>query len=472
MENAIRSKFNRVTVFDKIVLCNWCLGIVLIFCVITSSCKISSIVSFVTMIFFMLLLLIKNTIIFLKYLHFIFAAVAAIIGCAVIEFSNIFLPELSTQASFGGTLPMLVFSWWVFLVVIKHHDSWMVKRQEQRKYVEKNREIHIIDYFATKKYRNIVTLILACTGGILIIYSFFVVFKDPAFVLGLDRFQYSEEFEHGFVYNQATRLAGFLIIPVVVLALYKRSKICWGVICIYCLYAFWTGNKFGIFFSLLCTFSMLLSQKIDFTKERNEKTVIGILLVIVILIGVAVFGVSITNNNDSTDYLLQRTAQQGQLWWKTYNDSRSLHISEIGDEIETIATGEGEISENVGSQYGIYKIMYYVAPHTQIDNKLRSGSRYTETGFAAAYYYLGTIGCILFAVLGAVLTSFFVNSFLFHLRYNQWIRAFIHFRLYGFAQDMISMFIFFSFFGKVSVLCYIILFICKKKIFRIGKNQV
>ena len=117
-------------------------------------------------------------------------------------------------------------------------------------------------------------------------------------------------------------------------------------------------------------------------------------------------------------------------------------------------------------------MMYYTTPKTQVDAKLNSGSRYTEAGFPAAYYYFGIPGCISFAVIGGFLTSVFVNYFLYYLRFNQFIRAFIHLRLYTNMTVLMSMFIFSPYFNKTSIVSYLILLIGHNKIFTYGKEQI
>lgn len=54
----------------------------------------------------------------IKYFAFIFAVIANIAGCAIIEFAEISLPELGTTSYFSGSLPLLVLSRWIFLLII------------------------------------------------------------------------------------------------------------------------------------------------------------------------------------------------------------------------------------------------------------------------------------------------------------------------------------------------------------------
>ena len=147
-------------------------------------------------------------------------------------------------------------------------------------------------------------------------------------------------------------------------------------------------------------------------------------------------------------------------------------MNEFDDEITSVINGDADISNNIGANYGIFKIMYYTTPRTTVDNKLRTGSAYTSSGFASAYYYMGMLGCILFAVLCGVLLSLVVNYFLYYLKYNQFIRAFILYKLYTNTIVLLSAFTIFPFFNKTSMIGYIILIICHNKFFTYKKMQL
>jgi len=455
---------------SKSTAINISIGLVLFSCVLMSEFTFSAHLSLAFMLMFYLLLFVSYSIVYLKYLHFIFGSSIAIIGCAVIELFDMELIELSDYSSFQGSLPLLAFSWWLFLTVLVMHDSWLSERLESR---NDFRLIQIGDLFAEKHRKNCLIMYGAALAGcLLIIFTFMMVFRNPSFRLGIDRFEYAREFNYGPLYEQANRFIRYLLIPCIAVAIYKKSKIGWIALVVYCAHSFWTGNKFGSFFSLLCTFLIIYSKKIEPVIARNKKYIISLALVVAVLVGGAVFAVSFTRDEGASNYLMPRLAQQGQLWWKTYDKSNSYHISEFGDEAASIKNGTTDIKDNVGAKYGIYKIMYYTTPKTQVDAKLDSGSRFTEAGFASAYYYLGLPGCMIFALIGGVLASTFVNYFIYFLRYNQYIRAFIHLRLYTNLTVFMSMFVFFPFFNKTSILSYLILAFGSNKIFRYGNEQI
>lgn len=449
---------------------NLVLGVLLLCNVAFSEFPVTGILSLFYFALFLINVFIYNPVIFLKYLHFIFASTAGIFGCAVIEYFKIHLRELSDMSSFQGSLPLLVFSWWLFLTVLTDRDKRISNMLSSK---QNPQPIEVRDFFSKEtKHSEILLSLISAAGCILIVFTFAKVFTNPSFLLGLDRFDYAKEFDYGFLYDQAERFIRYLLIPCIAVAVYKNSKIGWTALIVYCLHSFWIGSKFGSFFSLLCTFAMLYSQKASERMEDLKKIIAGLMICIIALVGVAVFAVSFTRDEGASNYLLPRIAQQGQLWWKTYSKSERCHIGEFGEEIESLRKGSSEISDNAGARYGIYKIMYYTTPKTQVDAKLQGGSRYTEAGYAAAYYYLGIPGCMLFAIIGAVLTSTFVNYFLYYIRYGQYLRAFINLRLHTNMAVLMSMFIFFPYFNKTSILSYLILMLCQNKMFKYGNEQI
>ena len=466
-KNSCSDFWGNIVLSKEGILCAF-IGICLFLCTFISFNPVIGAISLFLIALFMVVLLQKYTIMYLKYLHYIFAVIANLAGCAAVEFSEFYLFELRTTSSYVGALPLIAFNWWLFFVVLLLHDSWMINRQER----QHNRTINVVDYFSKDNKNNILAYIAACIGCLFIVYMFLVVFKNPSFALGIDRFQYAKEFDYGALYYQASRGMKYLLIPIIVVAIYKKSKIGWFALAVFCLYSFWVGNKFGAFFSLVCLMAMIYSQDIIQKGEKYKKDVMIIMVVVVVLIGVAVFGVSFTRTDGTASYFAPRLSQQGQLWWRTYDITNKWHIDEFGDEISAAINATPEIADNVGAKNGIYKVMYNTAPREVVNNKLNSGSAYTEAGFAAAYYYMGMPGCFLFALICAILSSFFVNSFLYHLRYNQFIRAFIHYRFYSNIHIFVSAFTMFPFFSKTSILSYIILIVCYKKIFKLESIQI
>lgn len=112
----------------------------------------------------------------------------------------------------------------------------------------------------------------------------------------------------------------------------------------------------------------------------------------------------------------------------------------------------------VGANNGIYKIMYLCAPESVIDWKLGTGSRYTEAGMAAVYYYFGAFGVILFAAIMGFIVAATVNCFLRFIANNNLIAAMLMLRIFMIERTFLSMFTMADFFKPLSLLSYIYLY--------------
>ena len=444
------------------------IGGLLFCCTCFSNSIVVTVLSLALMAVFMVHLLFARIDYYFKYLHFIFGVTAAITGCAVIEFYDIELTELDSHSCYVGAIPLMVFSYWVFLMTVKLYDSWF------KSHASRNYRICIdIGGSSLREMTNRrSTYIIGVIGLLLICFVFMKVFDNPSFVLGIDRFEYDKLFDNGELYDISLKLIKYLVIPCIVIALYYRSVLGWSALAIYCLYAFWVGNKFGIFFSLLCCITMIYSEKLAFRSEQlgnNKQSVAVVVVAVISLIGVALLAASFTTQDGLMDYFSSRIAQQGQLWWKTYALSDEWHAGDFQNEIAAVTDSARGIADNVGSQHGIYKIMYYTSPKSIIDAKLATGSRYTEAGFAAAYYYFGGVGTTVFAIIGGLLTGLSVNLFLSYLKMNQIIRALLCLRLFFMTTDLMSNFLFAGFFSIVSIMTYLLLILGKDYLIRYSR---
>lgn len=104
---------------------NLIFGWIFLTCVLLAKYKIFSYVSiFFFAIHFVYYCILKNKEFALKYLAFLFISGVAVLGTAIIElFPSIYLVELRCYSSFVGSLPLIVFGYWLFLVVINLVDK-------------------------------------------------------------------------------------------------------------------------------------------------------------------------------------------------------------------------------------------------------------------------------------------------------------------------------------------------------------
>lgn len=276
--------------------------LVLIACCVVPESISASAVSFAVMLYFGIHVLLSRPDIVINYFPFWFAVYANVAGCAVVEFTQMYLSELRVDANYIGSLPLLVFSRWLFLAGIIFLDSRMRFNS-----FDENRD-------------SFVDWIRIATAGVLVLCAVAVLrvmTTTPAFVLGVDRFEYAELYKGvipGFVANALPYL---MIIPLVSI---KGQKKALGIACIalYLVFLVWIGVKFGALFTLLCFALLVFSREImSLGKRAFRKMLILAFVAMLVLVGFAAYSQSSISSKTSTDYLLSRVAQQGQLWWKT-----------------------------------------------------------------------------------------------------------------------------------------------------------
>ena len=440
----------------ELLVTNLIFGSVFFICILLAKFKLFSYISMAFWtVYFVRCCILKNKEFALKYLAFLFISGVAILGTAIIEFtSSIYLVELGCYSSFVGSLPLIIFGYWLFLFVIALIDS---------KYEIKIDRDNMDDLTKYKKLYNTISIIVLM--AFLLLFS--KVVTHSALQLGVDRFVYATQYSQLGILGKVVSNAPLLLVFPILTIIYNDNFLrIIGVLgnVTYILYFIWTGNKFGPFFSLVCIFLLVYYKKI---LEKGKRFLKKILIISFILFGgivafAIIFSVSISSYSGLT-YIEQRGSQQGQLWWKTYDICKNIHPSEFIDEIRAMNNGKDAISDNVGSNNGIYKIMYLCAPREQVDFKLSTGARYTEAGFATMYYYFGTIGVIIFSCIMGGIVAVTINSFIAALNNRDYIKTLIFLRFFLLERGSLSMFLFNDFVGTVSLLSYLYLLIMIRK---------
>ncbi len=288
---------------------------------------------------------------------------------------------------------------------------------------------------------------------------------NPSFMLGYDRFRYEAEFGTEWATTLAGWLSFLIIIPVYAIRRHERTIDlllgCASVV-LFVLYHIWVGDKFGSFFSLVCVFALAYYDVVLKMSLKMLRVALGVaLLAFIALLGFTYFAYTFTYDESIDKYFSDRIAQQGQLWWRTYDlcDGK-MHPEKLSNEIDAIVNPKSEIAENVGSQNGVYGIMYFTTPKKRVDGKLLSGSRFTEAGYASAYYYLGPPGVILFALIMGFAYAAVQNAILRSLWSKYLLESSIWLRLSFQLQTIVSMFTFYMLFTPFSIACYAFLILC------------
>ena len=288
---------------------------------------------------------------------------------------------------------------------------------------------------------------------------FLRIARNPAFIIKMGRVAYEDKFHvrTGIFRNLANN--NFILVAFPMLDYFNGHKRTGkaGMI-LYILYFLWNGSKFGPFIVFLSTFTFInYGQILKIDRNKIIKYVYAVFFVVMVLVVVA--GAIFINARGGVidEYLTMRTAGQGQLWWKTYAITDRTHLDEFDDELNGIFK-PNDIRSNVGEMYGEYKNMYLCCNNLKyISARLKGGSAYTSCGFACAYYYLMIPGVLIWAVFIAFLLSTFTNAILSAVKRTKYLRVILLMKLLSNTQNMMSTFLFNSFFTPSSIITFLLL---------------
>ena len=435
---------------------------ILILCCLLYKSEIFSVISFILFVIYIAYLIYLKSLYFIKYFAFIFGAIIAINGTAIIEFiSDLYLVKLHCYSNFVGSLPLHILSYWSLLIGFKYYDYY--------------NGIELTINLLSQIYNNVNTRYLKKVNFfVLLIYLglFLQVIFNPAFLLGIDRFTYAQIFTMSPFWLKLDHVSHILLIIPILLIIKEKYKIAYLTLLFYIFYYIWNGNKFGPFFNLfyiwiLLYYPVLLNKDLIYIREKLNK---------ILKISIAIFCLTLlivsTNVNNLENYILNRSSQQGQLWWKTFDIiDGNIYFDEIDGEIMAMIYAESDISKNIGSRHGIYKIMYLTAPVNIIDTKLSTGSRYTEAGYASLYYYFGCVGVVFASVMISMIISFTINKFLKSVIEGDYIASFILLRIIFLERTFLSMFLLNDLFKPISLLSYAYLILMNNKKFQVSFDQ-
>lgn len=428
-------------------------GLLLAIMALLSEFPGASIVSLGAFILFGLYICLAMPSFLMKFFIVLFGIIAAIAGCFSCEFLDGYLPELRTTASFSGSLPLLILNYFIFLVCLYGFDKMLGRDDESLL-----SEVYVGVEQKWFKW-------IHCSVTLMIAIMFLHVLPNPSFISGVDRFGYTAHYLTGVWRYLHSASMILCIVPLLAIRYgYKKSGL--FSIALFCFYLFWTGVKFSGFYTLLGLASLVFYDKVvTLNKKLASRTLAVIFLALGLLLGVAVFAHSFAASSDtSSEFFFNRTAQQGQLWWSTYkNYAGGQGFNGISDELTYFSFGDKAISECVGDQCGIYKIMYLNAPSDMVNAKLASGSRYTEAAYPSAYYYFGPIGTLAFSVLTALITVYLVNLMISVMHGRQFLSSLACFVIWRGWGTFRSMVLLSSLFDPTVVLSLLIVLLFSRK---------
>lgn len=380
-------------------------------------------------------LLVKTPLFFMRYLMVFFMAIGNIVGVFICENTTIYLTELAVWSHHVGSLPLLIIGWFLFIDILSFWDSKYSVPQLQ---IDKN---WLSVTFMGRKL-DFIYLLLCGLLVIEVILSIRIL-PHPFFLTGLDRFLFHKIYLNGLW----DRMFYFILtcIPIVLLNMvYKKDRLSSFVFGIYLWLLFWTGEKFGGFWNILVFFGIIYSTKYINREYASILKVMKKVSGIVIGIGIVVFlnaSLLYTNNDKQNfqDYFLQRIAQQGQLWWRTYelNYEGKGHVNELGDEFNSYFAGE----ETYKAKYNhaIYKIMRFTTPPHIFERVIAHGNRYSSSTFASAYYYFKEAGVLLYPCIGASIFWLITYLFIYSVNHFYFVEILLSTKLLWLSYPALAM---------------------------------
>lgn len=339
----------------------------------------------------------------LKFAYMYFSVVGNVLGVYICETSGVYLKELGLFAGYAGSFPLIVAIQMTYLFVLLLLDSDNSEKETIKSGLPINRDF--------------INLIMNIALGIMLACCVYAC-ANPFYELGVDRFEYANLGPTEGLVSKIESLMVFLL-PVASAAFFAGSKVRASLfLLMYALTGYMIGNKFGIFLMILYVFILSCYPVFKRFGIRRVRRVLGsLILMVVLLVGLVFAHNSILYGNDlskNLTYFNQRIAQQGQLWWKSYDlsvNQSSDFAEEPVDFITELAPWAFENTEPIDGRHGIYKIMKEtVADDLLFSNKILGKSTYAYSSQATIYKYFGFSGSVILSALLAVIQVFLTNK--------------------------------------------------------------
>lgn len=348
--------------------------------------------------YYMFLYLINKRFI-LRYFYIIFYLTTNIFGVYIIEMNHIYLNEMGYYSYSNNALLLIVIAHIIFIEVIRI----TTRDNKYFKFAENKDVTYIITDNFRLRVTNIIKFILLVVF-ILNIILFIKVINKPFFLVKVDRFIYKQKYLTP-ISDILTNMYVY-IAPVISIYYYKtKDKRIIPLVASIVVYLFWIGHKFSYFLDLGYMFAIPMIVSLPYKKlKKIAKSFIVLILGALIIVMFQSFVIWGRNFDESLEYVNARLAQQGQLWWATYDNEKikGNNLDEITDETKTYFKLNVSKSDLYNS--GIYKIMRLNINEQIFNSKVYiKQSRYAYSTQSTVYYYGKSFGLILFSIISAIL---------------------------------------------------------------------
>lgn len=437
---------------NKGLLAFFGVGAALLLCCLCAEIMAFSYISLVLFLVYIVFQAFLNPKIVLKYLYFYFAVVSNVVGVAACELTTIYLPEMYIASHYAGSLPLIVFARWLFLELVRYLDCRFGFNVEDSGVARVWNGIAISSE-RDKYYRMLLDVLNCLVLGFSAALCIHLV-QHPSFLLAVDRIEYAELYLTGLWGTISSYLSILIVVPIIRLRI-KVNVISVIALVLYVASLFLSGVKFGSYFALICAFTIVYYDAIARMSLITLKRLFAMIFAVLpVLVFFSSGFQAIYSQIDPIEYLAARTAQQGELWWRTYDLFEvDPHFDQLEIELRHLVTDES-VSNSVGEDYGIYGAMYRTVPNYYVDRYLSGGARYTEAGYAVSLYCLGIAGPMLFSAVAAIGTAVIQNGLVHFIAKGRLFSAILVYRLYLALCTALGMFTFGQLFSPVSLITY------------------
>lgn len=324
---------------------------------------------------------------FFLYFYIIIFAILHILGIFIIENNSFYLKEIDKISYFKGIVPDIILIYIIFISYLK---------------IDKEVEYKQLSNCLLNKILVIIFFMYS-------LYFFLKIGENPYYKLKVDRFLYRENYLSLF----ERRMIDLYMIPVLYSYRYllKKNRDIFSVISIINILMiivalFNLGAKFEEYLTIvLFSLGIYILNLSNYQLKKNIKKLVknfsyGVMGILILLI----VHYSKANNGykfqEFRNFMFQRAAQQGQLYWGTYEYTRNGEIEELIEEFKT--ENKYKVNKEIKEQVGIWKIMRLTTPVKIVERKAKAKSMYTNSTPASLNYYFGILGNIIFYIIAGI----------------------------------------------------------------------
>lgn len=406
----------------------------------------------------------------LRYLMCLFMMLGNLLGVYLCETNSLWLSELAVKSYPAGSFPLLVIGWSLFLTTLYIFDNLFSLEPS-------NVIINSFDFKLGKYLINLKSIIPIATF-VLNIVLLCQLIPHPFFLEKLDRFKYFETYLIGLRGKEYNWLSTSIPMCLALMFTYRTVLLYLNII-IYFIILFMTGEKFGGYWNTVVFFSIIFSIYNDGKDNRETYKLIAKLFVIFFFILGILFFHRTLNYGRSTlqsqkTYFIQRIAQQGQLWWRTYSlfKEEDYKKNNLQDEYKTFFQLDDRNEKKFN--HAIYKIMRYTTPSNIFNQKVSSGSRYSTSTFASMYFYFKENGVVIYGIAGAIVYWLIMRSFIYSVRHLYFPELYATTRLLMNSYNAMTQSEFnllFSYRTLSYIILFIIFYLIRKQIYKSCKRE-